>query len=334
MNKITLFGLLGLVSVMVLSGITTASAADDSGILLKIAVKAQDQIKNHISDTSSEKIKELFQEGSNHVDALSTAISNNDDESIKKHFFSAMRTFKEISQVLMQNDPPKAEMATTKTTTNDPTSKLLKLYRYYSTLKIIAEKNNMSLDSTEINNQFITAREQIKTKQFGDAQETIQKIRMAVDEIKKQLSDQSSQQKSEHAKKYAQKYLEQLDRLIESAKAQEVPTEIIKKLEDARERLSSASTSREIIHEIRNIISLKNQHELTNNDRLESEIMQVEKTIYRLSHIQKVDPQVVEDATENLQKIKLHLSDGEFEKATELLRSLTDQLKQVVQSSS
>ncbi len=335
MKKIALFGLSVLVAIMMLGGMTAPAAAEDeSGILLKIAKKAQDQIKNHISDDSSNQIKKLFQEGSNHVDALSTALSKNDSESSKKNFFSAMKIFKQISQLLTQNDTPKAEIASTKAATNNPTSDLLKLHRYYSTLKTIAEKNNMSFDSTEINNLFTKAREQIISKQFGDAQETISAIKLAVNDIKKQLGDQSSQQKSEHAKRYAQQYLEQLDRLIQSVKNQGVPDDVIKKLEDAREKLSSASTSTQIIQQVREIISLKNEHKLNQNNALESKIIIVERTISKLDNSDKVDPEIIENAKENLQKIKLQLSDGEVDNAKELLSSLIDQLKQAIKSSS
>lgn len=335
MKKIALSGLLVLIGIMMLGGMATPAAAeDDSGILLKIAKKAQDQIKSNIFDDSSDQIKKLFQEGSNHVDALSTALSKNDSESSKKNFFSAMNIFKQISQMLTQNETPKTEIATTKTTANNPTSDLLKLYRYYSTLKTIAEKNNMLFDSAEINNLFTKAREQISSKQFGNAQETISAIKLAVNDIKKQLGDQSSQQKSEHAKRYAQQYLEQLDRLIQSAKNQGISDDIIKKLEDAREKLSSASTSAQIIQQVREIISLKNEYALNQNNALESKIIQVERTISKLSNLDKVDPEIIENAKENLQIIKLHLSDGEVDKAKELLSSLIDQLKQAVKSSS
>ncbi len=334
MKKIALFALSVLVAIIILGGMTASAAAeDDSGILLKIAKKAQDQIKNHISDDSSDQIKKLFQEGSNHVDALSTALSKNDSESSKKNFFSAMKIFKQISQLLTQNDTPKAEIASTKATANNSTNDLLKLYRYYSTLKTIAEKNNISLDS-EINNLFTKAREQISSKQLGDAQETISAIKLAVNDIKKQLGDQSSQQKSEHAKRYAQQYLEQLDRLIQSAKNQGISDDVIKKLENAREKLSSASTSTQIIQQVREIISLKNEHKLNQNNVLESKIILVERTISKLDNLDKVDPEIIENAKENLQKIKLHLSDGEVDKAKELLSSLIDQLKQAIKSSS
>lgn len=333
MKKILTFSLLILVVTMIVSGtINPVAAQDDPAILLKIAKNAQEQIRNNISDHSSDKIKRLFQEGSNQVDALSKALRNNDTESAKNHFLSAMNIFKQISQILTQNDSLRTEMATAKTTVNDPTSDLLKLYRYVSSLKTISEKYNTSIDFSELDNLFTIAREQIASKQFEDAQKTINQIKPIVDRIEKQLRDHASQQESERAKQYAQKYLEQLDRLIESAKNQGVSDDIIKKLEDARERLSSASNPEEIVKEVRKIISIKDQFELTKNDRLESRIMQIEKTIQRLSQTDKVDPEIIQDAKENLQKIKHLLANGEFEQVNELLRNLADQLNKITKS--
>ena len=332
------FGLLVLVAIMVLGGAITnpAAAQDDPEILYKIAKNAQDQIRKNISESSSDKVKSLFEEGSSQVVALSKALGNDDSEAAKKHFFEAMKIFKKISHMLTtQNDDnaPKAEMAKTQKV-DDPASDLLKLYRYATTLKTIAEKYQTSIDFTTLNNLFTTAKEQINSEQLDDAKQTVQKIKQVLDDIEKQLRDQAASQESERAKKYAQKYLEQLDRLIESAKSQGVSQEIIQKLEDARERLSSATDPEKIVKEIREIISIKDQFKLTKNDRLESRIMQVEKTLLKLSQIEEVDPDTIEDAEATLQEAKHLLSNGEFEKANELLRSLISQLKEIAKSHS
>ena len=101
-------------------------------------------------------------------------------------------------------------------------------------------------------------------------------------------------------KHYAQKYLEQLDRLIEHAKKQGVSDEIIEKLETAKENLSSADNPAEIVKEIRKIMSIKDQFELTKNDRLESRVLQVEKIISRLAQVDGVDTDLLEDARNTL----------------------------------
>ena len=329
MKKITSFGLLVLVATMIMGGITESVVAqDDPEILFKIAKNAQEQIRNHISDSSSDKIKSLFQEGSNQVDALNKSLRNEDTESAKKYFLSSMKIFKKISQMLTQDETSKDKITTSKTT-SDPTSDLLKLYRYASSLKTITEKYQSSIDFTELMNLFEKAREQISTKQFEDAQETIHKIKQIVDNIQEQLHVQALQQEPERIKKYAQKYLEQLDRLIETTKNQEVSNDIIKKLENARENLSSASNTEDIVNEIRKIISLKKEFELTKNDRLESKIIQIEKILSRLSQMNQVEPEVIKDAKKDLQKIKLILSNGKFEQANIQIGNLLNQLKEI-----
>ena len=126
--------------------------------------------------------------------------------------------------------------------------------------------------------------------------------------------------------------MEQLDRLIENAKKQGVSDEIIEKLESARENLSSTDNPRQIIEEIRKIMSLKDQFDLTKHDRLESRILQVEKTLFRLSQVDGVDENDISDARELLQTVKRNLNDGEFETANELLRDLAKQLAEIKKS--
>ncbi|MBS3922988.1 MAG: hypothetical protein KGZ37_07590, partial [Nitrosarchaeum sp.] len=78
----------------------------------------------------------------------------------------------------------------------------------------------------------------------------------------------------------------------------------------------------EIIKQIREIISIKEQFELTKNDRLESRVMQIEKTLLKLSNSDKMSKSDIDEAKKTIQIIKRNLAKGEFEKANELLRSL------------
>ena len=126
--------------------------------------------------------------------------------------------------------------------------------------------------------------------------------------------------------------MEQLDRLIENAKKQGVSDDIIEKLVFAKENLSSIDDPRQIIEEIRKIMSLKDQFELTKNDRLESRILQVEKTLSRLSQVDEVEEEDLLDARDTLRSIKQNLNDGEFETANEQLRDLAKQLAEIKNS--
>lgn len=329
MKNITSFVLLILVSSMVLGGITnTAHAQNDPSILLKIAKHAQKQLESQINQDSSDKTKQLFKDGMQQVNALEESLKNNDIDLAKKHFLSAMRIFKEISQQLTNYQSPQAEIATLKTAVEDPSADLLRMQDYVDNLKIIAKKYSATIDFSELDNLFVTAKQQIIDNQFDDALQTISKIKQITININNEIRVHASQQEQSRAKEYAQKYLEQLDRLIENAKNQGLSKAIIQKLDTARANLSSATDPHEIIKQIREIISIKEQFELTKNDRLESRVMQVEKILLKLSDSDKLSQTDLENAKKTLQTIKDNLAKGEFETANELLRTLATLLEQ------
>ena len=323
--KILLTALSVLVTTMILAGtVNSAFAQDDPSILVKIAKNAQDQIRKNISENSSETIKALFQEGSSQVDALILSVNNNNIESAQKHFLSAMKIFKEISQ--LSSDPQTDKVI--KFSEKDTSSDLLKLYRYTSSLKIIAENYNISINFTELENLFFIAEKQIREKQFIKAGETTNTIKESVYEIKKQLQDQALQQEPERA----QKYLKQLDKLIASAKGQDISGDIIHQLEKSREDLSLVKDPRDIINQVRKINSIKANFELIQNDLLESRIVQTEKLIQKLSDNDKINSMELQEARETLQTIKEHFSENQFEPTNDLLRSLTSQLNEIQMS--
>ena len=329
MKKIASFVLLILVSSMILGGMTNlAQAQTDPYILLKIAKHAQKQLENQINQDSSDKIKQLFKDGAQQIKALEESLKNNEIDLAKQHFLSAMRIFKEVSQQLSISQSSPAEMATLKATVEDPSADLLRMQNYVDNLKSIAKKYNTSVDFSEIDDLFVTAKKQIIDRQFDDALQTINKIKQITVDFNNKIREYASQQEQTRAKEYAQKYLEQLDRLIENAKNKGLSEDIIQKLETARENLSSATNPHEIIKQVREIISIKEQFELTKNDRLESRVMQIEKILFTLSNSDKLSQSDLEDAKKTLQTIKHHLSQGEFETANELLRSLATLLEQ------
>ena len=329
MKKILSFVLLILVSSMILGGMTNpAQAQTDPYILLKIAKHAQKQLENQINQDSSDKIKQLFKDGAQQIKALEESLKNNEIDLAKQHFLSAMRIFKEVSQQLSINQSSPAEIATLKATAEDPSADLLRMQNYVDNLKIIAKKYNTSVNFSDIDNLFVTAKKQIIDRQFDDALQTISKIKQITVDFNNKIREHASQQEQTRAKEYAQKYLEQLDRLIENAKNKGLSEDIIQKLETARENLSSATNPHEIIKQVREIISIKEQFELTKNDRLESRVMQIEKILFTLSNSDKLSQSDLEDAKKTLQTIKHHLSQGEFETANELLRSLATLLEQ------
>ena len=334
MRTVVTFGLLILVASMALGGMTSnVSAQDDPAILLNIAKRAQEQIHNQIFSDSSDKVKRLFEDGTQRVDALEKALGSDDIVSAKEHFLSAMKIFKEISsQLVSSNITPQTEMDSVKSYVKDPSNNLQRLQAYVDSLKTIAKKHNASIDFSELDELFAKARQQISDHQSSLALETLHEIKETTVKISKELREEASKQESQRAKNYAQKYLEQLDRLIEHAKKQGVADEVIEKLETSKENLSLADSPSEIVEEIRKILLIKDESELTKNDILESRVLQVEETLFRLSQVYIVGQDDLADSKDTLQSVKFHLSEGEFDTANDLLRNLEKQLQEIKNS--
>ncbi len=335
MKSVTSFALLILVASMAFGGITNSVYAADDSAILKIAKRAQEQISNQISDDSSDKIKRLFEKGTQQVESLEKSLHSDDTSAAKEHFLSAMKIFKEISRHLttsVYDVSSQDETSSVRDTVKNPSNDLQRLQSYLNNLKTIAKKHDASIDFSELDELVVKARQQIGDHQFAQALDTIHEIKETIVDVNKELREKASKQESQRAKVYVQKYLEQLDRLIENAKKQGVSDDIIEKLESAKENLSSIDEPRKIIEEIRKIMSLKDQFELTKNDRLESRILQVEKTLSRLSQVDGVDEEDLLDAGDTLQSIKQNLNDGEFETANEQLRDLAKQLAEIKNS--
>ena len=105
MKSLVFFSLFVLTIGMIMGNITNnAYAQDDVGILLKITKHTQEQISNQISINSSDRIHALFDNGTDEITALEQSLQNDDADSAKKYFLSAMKFFTEISRELELSD--------------------------------------------------------------------------------------------------------------------------------------------------------------------------------------------------------------------------------------
>jgi len=330
MKTIAIFGMLILTVSLVFGGMTNNTwAEEDLSILTKIATRAQDQIQSQITKNSSEGIQKLFEEGKKEVEAIDESLLVNDLTSAKEHFLSAMRIFTEISRQLATTQIPNTETNTTQTTQPNPSNDLLRMYSYVNNLKAIAKNHNSPIDFSQINEQFDMARNQINSNYFSEASQTINEIKKSIIDINAELRQQASHQESNRAHVFAQKYLKQLDRLIELAHDTGKSEDIILKLEAAKESLILATSSSEIITEVRSILLLQQQFELSESKLLELRVIQIEKTILGSSSADQTNPDPINEINKTLQTIKDHLSKGEYDQAIELLGSLTTLLEKI-----
>lgn len=319
---------------MLLVGISdNAYAQKDLEIFVKIATRAQDQISSQISQESSDKIKELFEEGVKNVSALEDSVKIEDNSSAKENFLSAMKIFSEISrEITKENSVSESDVISSNTTIQNPMNVLQRLEVYVNNLKIINEKQKVKSDFSELDLLFAKAHQQIRENQFSQASETIIEIKETIVQITREHQQETTKQESQRAKQYALRYLEKLDRLIDNAKKQDIPIEIIERLETMKINLSLAENPKEILKEIRSVMLIKNEFNLTENDLIESKIFQVEKILIKFSHIEKVNSNDLADAKKTLQNIKLYLNEGDYDSVNQLLKDLENQLEEIKSS--
>lgn len=321
MKSITIFSVLILTLSLIFGGITNNVYAQDTpSILLTIAERAQNQLEKQISD-SPDELKQKFEDGKKEVNAIEEALSNDDLTSAKKHFLSAMKIFTEISRQLTTSQTTQTEASSNQNNVKNPTGDLRRMYGYVNNLKTIANNQNSTINFSPLDDLFKEASQQIANKEFSDASQTIREIKNMILEINNELRQSASQKESNRAQSFALKYLNQLERLIEHSQEIGKSEEIINKLESAKESLISAETPAEVITEVRNILLLQQQFELSEGKLLELRVTQIEKTIQKLTP-EEIDQNSLDQINKTLGQIKQEISTSNFEQATESLRSL------------
>ena len=211
-------------------------------------------------------------------------------------------------------------------------SNLARLHVHVNNLKMITSNHDVYFDYSELDELFFQAKQHIKNNQIPETLEIIDRIKSIITDVKLELHEHALKQESHRAKEYAQKYLEHIDRLIEQAKKQQIPSEMIEKLEKSRENLSVAESPAEIINEIRDIVSIKEKFDLSQNDRYESKILKIEKTIYFMSQNNKITESELVELQNLLQDIKYFLHQGELSTVGDLLKKITTQIEEIKNS--
>ncbi len=327
MTNVTVYVMVMLAATLALGGMTSnAFAEEQPHILVKIAERAQNQIQNQISEDSSEDIKLLFEKGNNEVNALKESLDNEDMESAKQHFLSSMKIFSEISRQLTSQ--PNTEASPSQSQYENPSNDLLRMHGYVNNLKSISSNQNAEIDFSLLDELFIEARNHISNKQFKEASQTIHEIKNTILEINEELRQKSSQQQENRAQSFAEKYLKQLDRLIEHSQKIGQSEEIIQKLESAKEALTLASTPTQVINEVRNILRLQQEYDLSESKLLEQRINQIGKTATDLFDLGQIHQVNLDKINQQIEKAKDQQSKSNFEESTESLRSIESILQE------
>ena len=220
MKTLTLF-----TTFVLILGITITSplihdvyAQDDPNVLLRIATQADQQISHQLDqiyDTIPSDIQNLYYQGHTSVESLHISLADNDIEQAREDFLNAMKSFKQITQMISEeeesfNVDSRLEKSVDDTTNRDLTSELNRLHKYFQNLKEISEKHNTGIHFSEIQQLFTQAYQQINSNEIGLANETIIQLESLIDAIKKNIHQHASHSEPDRVKTFAIKQLDKV----------------------------------------------------------------------------------------------------------------------------
>ena len=155
---------------------TYAYAESETESLVRLATQARDHIKLELSNTESvsNEIKKLYEQGSAEIDALNNAAKEENAEEARTHFLAAMKIFKEIGQQISQVRPVAERALAQDTNTQYGIKPVIdRMEKYVDRLKGIAEKNGVEIDFQALDELITTAKNNYNSGDLGSAEKNI-----------------------------------------------------------------------------------------------------------------------------------------------------------------
>lgn len=328
------FVLLVLVGSMVLTSMPSQIYADTQlDSLLRIANQARDNIKIRLSQlaTIPDEIATLYKQGSAETDALAQSVVQEDVTSSKQHFLSAMRLFKETSDKISSSAPAIVGEPLPPTDTSRLKTAIARIEKTAERIKAVATKNNVSIDFTEFDNLIRIAKQNLEEGKTDEVYKTLGIANQFLLDAYNSLSAAAKQRTTDRAKAFAAKQIERLDKLIAQAKELNSSQDIIDTLEAAKVKLQATSDSVEIKTEIKDINIIKEKLNESKAKRVNVIINQLETKLERLSkEAQDDDAQAkIAQAKDMLTSLKQLVSDGKFDEALQMIKSIKEILNTI-----
>jgi len=324
MNK-THFVMLFLIASLLGTISTYAYAESETESLVRLATQARDHIKLELSNTESvsNEIKKLYEQGSAEIDALNNAAKEENAEEARTHFLAAMKIFKEIGQQISQVRPVAERALAQDTNTQYGIKPVIdRMEKYVDRLKGIAEKNGVEIDFQTLDELIITAKNNYNSGDLGSAEKNIGILESLTLDVYNVLKDNADQKKTVRAKDFAEKQIQRVDILIVQAKDLGLSENITKNLEQSRIQLIKASNSSQIVKQTRIIITLKNQFDESKANRIDAIINDLEAKLDKLSTSKRIDTAKLDKAKSMLDELKILISKGNLEDAFKLFNTL------------
>ena len=279
------FILFALVGSMILTIPMQAYADIQLDSLLRIANQARDNIKIRLSqlETVPDEISKLYEQGSAETDALTKSVLGGDITTAKQHFLSAMKLFKDASDMISSSIPAIAEEPLSQTDTLRLKTIIIRIENSANKLKAVATKNNIEIDFIEFDNLIQIAKQNLDAGNVDEVNKTLGVAKQFILNAYNSISEVAKQRTSDRAKVFATKQIESLDKLISQAKDLGLSQDIIDNLQIAKEKLQKVSDTSQIVLETKGINTIRGKLDPSTVNRINVIIKQFESKLDSLN---------------------------------------------------
>ena len=246
--------------------------------LLRIANQARDNIKIRLSqlETVPDEISKLYEQGSAETNALAKSVLEGDVTTAKQHFLSAMKLFKDASDMISSSIPAIAEEPLSQTDTLRLKTIIIRIENSANKLKAVAAKNNIEIDFIEFDNLIQIAKQNLDAGNVDEVNKTLGVAKQFILNAYNSISEVAKQRTSDRAKVFATKQIESLDKLISQAKDLGLSQDIIDNLQIAKEKLQKVSDTSQIVLETKGINTIRGKLDPSTVNRINVIIKQFE----------------------------------------------------------
>ena len=322
------FILFTLVGSMILTIPIQAYADAQLDSLLRIANQARDNIKIRLSqfETPPNEISKIYEQGSVETDELAKSVLNLDVPSAKQHFLSAMKLFKEASDLISSSTSTTDVESLSSTDVSRLKIAIIRIENDANRLKAVATKNNIEIDFVEFDNLIQIAKQSLGIGNVDDVNKTLGVAKQFIIGAYNSISEVAKQRTSDRAKDFATKQIENLDKLISQAVALELSQDIIDNLQIAKEKLQKISDPNQIVLETKGINTIKEKLSASTINRLNAIIHQFELKIQELNKnlLDDDSKTKIKTANDMIVELKQFVLDNNLKEALQKISSINE----------
>jgi hypothetical protein len=219
------FVLLVLVGSLILTNLPPSSYADPNlDTLLRIVTQARDDINIQLSQipTVPDEINQLYKQGSNETDALAQSVSQQDENSAKKHFLSAMGIFKTVNDKIYSLTPVTTSEQPPQIDTLQLKDKINRMQTLGKKLETIAITNNVEINFTKFNEIMQDARQNLDGSNVNQVTKDLETGNQLLLDIHHLLADAAKKRTSDRSKDFTEKQIQRLSQVKETNPLQNV----------------------------------------------------------------------------------------------------------------